>query len=136
MPDLTKEDVVKILAGYEDLLIRASQVTNKSPHYSSVDFEDDIPYLTLDGDEVVIQWREYESDYYGGGYCTTETTRFPLDVLLLTEAELKAMQAKVEAEKKARDEKVRRAQAIIAAERQEAHERAVLAQLKAKYEKI
>lgn len=133
MPDLTKEEAHKIVARYEDLLSRAGRVTGAAPHYSSY-YDDDLPYLTLEGDDVVVQWREYESDYYGGGSCTTESTRFPIDVLLMTEDELKAMQKKVDEEEKKRAAKVRRAQEVIARERQEAHERAVYAALKAKYE--
>jgi hypothetical protein len=101
-------------------------------HYASVD-HDDLPRLSIDGDNAVLTWREYESDYYGGGYQNNEIAPFPAFLLSLGEAEFKAVMSKTKREIAEREAKVRAAQDAVSRDRQEAHERAVLAALQRKY---
>ena len=125
--------VADIIAAYDALIDRALEATQPGcGHYASVD-HDDHPRLSLDGDDAVLTWREYESDYYGGGYCIDETAKFPAELLELDEKEFAAVQAKTKAEISKREHRVRIANERIAREQAEAHERAVWAALRAKY---
>lgn len=128
------KDVVKIIASYDALVDRAiAACAPGCGHYSSVS-HDDHPRLSVDGDTATLTWREYESDYYGGGYCTDESAQFPAALLSLGDDEFRATQAAVRAEISERERRVRAAQKAVARDRAEAHERAVYAALKAKYE--
>ena len=131
---MTKDEAIKIVDDYNRLLGRALEITDNTPFYSSVDGDDNAS-LSFDGDDVVLSWKEYQSDYYGGGYLDDETFKFPIDILLMDDKDFTALCKKVVAEEEERNARLRAAQAAVERDRREAHERAVYAQLKAKFER-
>jgi hypothetical protein len=130
MSDL--EDLRRIVANYESLIMRAIAIATSGPFSSSVEWDNN-PYITLENDDVVLSWNQYESDYYGGGYLRDEEARFPIKFLLMPDEELTPALQSFSKEKREQAEKVRRAQDLIAAERAEAYERAEFARLSKKY---
>jgi len=129
---MTKDEAALIIEAYDSLIDRAIDVTGITGFYASVD-SDDMPRLSFLGDAAVLTWREYESDYYGAGRITSESTQFPLALLLLSEKEFEVFKSKNEREAKERDAKVRAAQLAVQREREEAHDRAEWARLRRKF---
>ena len=79
-----------VVDAYEELIARALEIVSDVPFYASVD-DNDGARITFDGDDAVLSWSSYESDYYGGGSLIDDTTRFPAAVLFLSDAELSAL---------------------------------------------
>ena len=135
---MTQLEAEQLIDDYEALVDRAIQICGAGcGYYASVDY-DDWPRLRIEpkpsGDEGVLIWREYESDYYGGGHCEDETARFPAELLFLSDEDFEKWKTTTAKEIIERDERVRAAQEAVARDRQIAQERAMLAMLKRKYE--
>lgn len=133
------ERAKEIIEAYEALVARALEIVSEFPFMAYVDDSHGV-VLSLDGENAVLTWCEYESDYYGGGHLDDQSTSFPAVVLVLSDEGLKSLRAEAKREQerllKAEEErqrKVKEAQAIIAAQRKEAHDRAEYARLTAKY---
>ena len=126
------ETAISVVEAYQKLLYRALKIVSDVPYRASID-DRDRTFLDFDGDEAILLWVEYESDYYGGGHLETRSTRFPASVLFLSDDELAALRRKVKKEEAERDAKLRAAQAAVARDRQEAHDRAEFARLSAKF---
>jgi hypothetical protein len=122
----------KIIEAYDALVDRALDVTGITGYYASVD-SDDRPRLRIDGETATLTWRAHESDYYGGGYTTDESTQFPAALLFLSDAEFEAFKKRAEKEAHERYAKVREAQLAVQRERQEAHDRAEWERLRRKF---
>lgn len=129
---MTKQKAIQIIEAYDALIEAALYVVSTGPFYASVD-DGDRPRIAIDGDDVVLSWREYESDYYGGGYTTDADTRFPADVLFMGREDLDAWRAKIKREEQEKAERLRAAQQAVAKDRAEAHDRAEWARLRNKY---
>jgi hypothetical protein len=126
------EHAKEIVAAYETLLERALEVVSDVPFYSCVD-DDKNAALTFDGEEAVLSWSSYESDYYGGGSISHDEARFPANALFLSDTELAALRKKVKKEEAEKNNRLRRAQEAVARDRAEAWDRAEFARLTAKY---
>lgn len=122
----------KIVADYDALVERAIEITNDIPFYASVDYNDR-PRLSFDGDDAVLNWREYESDYYGGGSTIDESTRFPAYILFMSDDELSKLRAKTKKDVAEQERRVKAAQEAVARDRAELNDRADFARLQKKY---
>lgn len=134
---MSKKEVRDIVNAYWSLLARARDVVGYEPFGAPITWDSKGLRLWIDKDapdKIVLEWVVYESDYYAGGYCNEQTHEFPLSALLMSDADLKAADAKVRAEARARAQRLRRAQEAVAKDRREAHDRAEYARLKMKYE--
>ena len=132
---MDRKTAVEIIAAYDALIDRAvDAVAPNGGFYASVQREDK-PRLSIVGAEAVLEWGEYESDYYGGGYTASAEARFPADLLFLSDADFAAFQKKVATEIKEREQKVLAAQVAVDLQRKEAFDRAEFARLSAKYGK-
>jgi hypothetical protein len=129
----TKEEALKIVADYEALLDRALEITDHAPFYAAVD-DDSVVSLGFEGDDAVLCWTEYDSDYYGGGHLESYSHKIPIDILLMDKNDFEILCAKFNAAEQERNQRLRAAQAAVERDRQERHERAVYAALKAKYD--
>jgi len=128
----TKDDVLRIIDAYDVLVFRAIDIAGKPPVNASVN-DDSLPRLSIEDDNMVLTWKEYESDYYGSGYCTDEDARFPLRYLSMTDEQLDALRKQIRQEEREREAKVRTAEAAVARDRAEAHDRAEWARLRQKF---
>lgn len=131
---MTMEEAVGIIDNYNELLQRALLIVSKAPYYHGVEHEENA-VLTIEEDEASISWIEAESDYYGGYSVNERMGSFPARLLLESDDTIKKLHRLVAAEEKEKSEKVAKAQAIILLERQVEAERALFAQLSAKYDK-
>lgn len=131
-PATSLESVVETINAYFDLLQRAIFIVQEVPFYAFIDNDDSVA-LTLEGQEAVLSWSSYDSDYYGGGHLTRNETRFPADALLMSNAALSALRKKVKAEEKERNDRLRAAEAAVAENRKELRDRSEFARLTAKY---
>lgn len=122
----------KTIAAYKQLVIRALQIVSDVPFYASVEHEESA-HLTIDGDDAILSWCYYESDYYGGGYLKDEETSFPVSTLFLSNDDLKALRKQAKKEKAEQNAKVRAAQEAVARERSEARDRQEFDRLATKY---
>lgn len=122
---MTKAEVVKIIEDYDALFDRVTDVISDVPFYSGID-DDNITRLEIKGDDVIVTAKSYESD-------AEETTRFPVDALLMSGAELKALRRKAKKEEADRRARCLAAQEVVARDRREAHDRAEWARLRAKF---
>lgn len=130
------EEAKKIIEAYDALVDRAIATTGipGTDFHAYIDTDSaDHARLSIEDDKAVLTWNTYESDYYGGGHLSNESAKFDAAFLFLSEKEFKAGITKIKKEIAERDAKVRKAQEKIWRERQEANERAMLAQLRAKY---
>ena len=129
---MNKTEAINIIKAYNELLARAIDITNDVPYYASVD-SDSNASISIEDDKVVLRWKNYESDYYGGGSLVDESTNFPLDVLFLTDAELETMRTKIKKDVAEKEAKVRAAQKAVEKDRAEARDKAEWARLKNKF---
>lgn len=128
----TRADAVKIIDAYRSLLEWALEIVRDVPYSASVDAEN-YPHISISGDEVILFWKEYDSDYYGGGSLEENEARFPVRALAYNPEELRAVREKMKAAERERLKKVRAAEAAVARDRAEQHDRAEFARLSAKY---
>ncbi len=128
----TKTEAVAIIDAYNRLREWVLEIASDVPY--SVSFDDDKPNIEIKGDEVVITWKRYESDYYGSGGREEERATIPVGTLSLNPEQLRALRAKVKQEEAERQKKVRAAEAAVARDRAEQRDRAEYARLTAKYE--
>lgn len=128
--DITKAK--EIVDAYEVLLARALKVVSDVPFYHCVD-DEEYAALSFDGDEAVLSWCSYESDYYGGGSVSNDEGRFPASALLLTDDELSALRKKIKQEEAEKQQRLRQAEETVRKERAEAADRAEFARLSRKY---
>lgn len=126
-------EISKVINDYDGLVERAVTIANGHPFFKYID-AGDVNDLMIDDDRLVITWKEYESDYYGGGNLSEDTYAIPLSLVSLSDAEITEMQTKAGREADERAAKVRAAEQAVARERQEIQERHMLTLLKAKYE--
>jgi hypothetical protein len=122
----------EIVAAYEKLLARAVEIVSDVPFYHCIDDDESIT-LTFDGDEAVLSWSSYESDYYGGGSISHDEGRFPASALMLTDDELMELRKKVKKEEAEEERRLRRAQEAVRKEREEEADRIEYARLAAKF---
>jgi hypothetical protein len=122
----------EVVKAYEELLARALEIVGDVPFYHCVD-DDKNAALTFDGDEAVLSWCSYESDYYGGGSISHDEGRFPVSALMLTDTELSALRKKVKEEEAEKQNRLRRAQEAVRKEREEERDRTEYARLSAKF---
>ena len=130
---MKREEAEKIVAAYRALVERALEIVSRPPFYESLVEHDDLPLLSFDGDDAVLEWKRAEGDYYGGSYLTKEEQRFPAYTLFLSDEELSELCARFAKDEAERQAKVRRAQEIIHRQAVEAHDRAEFERLKKKY---
>jgi hypothetical protein len=126
------ESALNFIVEYQALLELALKVVSDVPFYVCVENEESAR-LDIDGDEAVLSWIYYESDYYGGGSCSNSQTSFPVDILLISDDELAAMRVKVKVEEAEQEARLQAAQAAVARQRQEQRDRSEYARLCAKY---
>lgn len=130
---MTLDEARKIVEAYEALVDHALKIVSDVPFYVSVG-DDDYAHLHFDGDNAVLSWCSYESDYYGGGSLSHDEGTFPAEALLLSDADLKTLRARVKKEAVERNAKLKAAEAAVARDRAEARDKAEFARLKAKFE--
>lgn len=130
--DMNLAEAAKIIEEYNRLVECALKVVSDVPFYAGTDNER-YATIAINGEEVVLAWVEYDSDYYGGGSMRECDTRFPSQVLFMTDEELKALRKKVKAEEAERQRKVRAAEQAVERDRAEARDRAEYARLSAKF---
>jgi hypothetical protein len=133
------ETARKIIWEYQDLLERALNVVDDVPFYARVDNEESAR-LDIDGDKAILSWTYYEADYYdSGGYdsggCSNEQTSFPVDMLFISDDELAAMREMAKVEEAEKEARLMAAQASVAIQQKEQHDRAEYERLCAKYGK-
>ena len=129
---MTKDKATEIIDAYCDLLARALKVVSAHPHYVYTDNEDNAR-VWIDGETAHLSWIEYESDYYGGGTCSTCSTSFPAELLVMSDSDLEKFQESATAEEQERLLKVRAAEARVMQHRMEERDRQEFARLRAKY---
>src|SRR5208337_5021466 len=84
---------------YAALVKRALDIaTSEDKPFCSYLDEDDRPALSFDGDDVVLTWTTFESDYYNSCCKTLEVHKFPAWALFTPDSELVAMREKAAAE--------------------------------------
>ncbi len=120
------ETARKIIAEYQDLLERALNIVDDVPFYVCVGKEESAR-LYIDGDEAILSWVDYE--------CSNEQTSFPVDILLLSDDALTAWRVKLKVENAEKEARRMAAQASVAIQQKEQHDRAEYARLCAKYGK-
>ncbi len=130
----TVEDAQKLIEAYWDLVERALDVVSDVPFKADNGLDSEHAYLDFDGDNALVVWAEYESDYYGGGSVNYREERFPASALLISDANLATLRANVKREEVEKAAKLHAAQEAVARDRQEAHDRAEWERLKLKFE--
>lgn len=108
---MTAKAINDVVCAYDSLVERALDIVGKHPYCHYID-EDNIFRLVVHGDELKIVWKEYESDYYGGGYQTDKEFTIDMDVMLMRDADLKKYQDDAQKEADERAAKVRAAQEV------------------------
>ena len=129
---MTIDEAKQTVEAYEHLLSRALEIVSDEPFYHCVDDYKNAA-LSFDGDEAVLSWCSYESDYYGGGSISHDEGRFPAIALLMKDEQLSALRKKIKQEDAEKRRKLRRAEEAVRKEREEAKDRFEYARLSAKY---
>jgi len=130
---IIKDDAINLLALYDRLREWVLEIISDVPYRAYVDNGDYI-HIAIEGDEVVVKWKEYESDYYGSGDENEREARFPVEALSYSKVRLDMFREKIKAEDREREQKVRLANAAVERDRKEARDRAEYERLKRKYE--
>ena len=116
------------VSDYHVLVGRADKIADGAPFHSS-HYNEDIN-LRIEGDEAVLYWTEYDSEYGN----EDKETRFLASLLLMEPDEFSAWKAlETTADQKRREEALATRRTEAAAEK-EASDRAQLVALKHKYE--
>lgn len=133
----SKAGVSAIIDAYDALVRRAVEVTNLPlPENESRRCSlSDMPRLRLDPHRAILTWREYESDYYGGGCCVDATAEIKLHLLTMSDEEFAKHKLAVELHATENAKRLRKARDAVKRAQNEAQDRAEYARLKAKYEK-
>lgn len=128
---MSDRDTIK---AYWKLVEWAQHVAEDYPWRKSID-GDAVLGLTFDAksNEYVLQWQEYESDYYGGGYNRTETVNIPAAVFDMVEEQRQEWIGKMKAEEKERDDRRRKAEDAVHRSRREEADREQYQRLYKKY---
>ena len=92
----TRAEAVKIINAYNTLRTWALEIVSDVPYTASVEYTDN-PSISISGDEVILFWKEYDSDYYGSGSLEENEARFPVAALVFNAKELRATREKVKA---------------------------------------
>lgn len=85
---MTIENQIAIIAAYDDLVMRAIEITRGPPFHMYCD-EERHARIVVVGDAAKLSWPEWASGYYAGeGNIETQSVRFPAALLLLSAEEL------------------------------------------------
>src|SRR5271157_4588644 len=105
---MTLEEAKRIIASYEALLKHALFILSAPPWYSSVG---DYPSLSFSDELFTVTWREYESDYYGGGHMETIQVDIDADVMITSHDKIAADHANAKKEAIQQNKRLRAAEA-------------------------
>jgi len=128
----TRAEAVKIINAYNTLRTWALEIVSDVPYTASVEYTDN-PSISISGDEVILFWKEYDSDYYGSGSLEENEARFPVAALVFNAKELRATREKVKAKEAERQKKVRAAERAVEKDRQDARDRTEFIRLTNKF---
>ena len=130
---ITEKFLKDTITAYDDFIARAVAISALPGIGSKCVDADKMPRLRVTNNAVELVWMEYESDYYGGGDLTENSTELPLHALLASDSEFAAFRSEIEKEETGRANKLRAARLAVERDRQEAADRANYARLIAKY---
>lgn len=130
---ITERFLKDTITAYDDFIARAVAISALPGIGSKCVGADDMPRLRIKNDAVELVWMEYESDYYGGGDLTENSTELPLHALIASDSDFAAFRSEIEKEATEKARKVREARLAVERDRQEAADRANYARLIAKY---
>ena len=127
----TQQEAEAAIDLYGALVARAVRVVAGAPFWKYVsESESGFACLSIEGETATLVWPEASGGLDEGSSIEPESCSFPVALLFISDDELAAWRA----EQRTIYERVEQARLTVIASATEARERAVLAQLKAKYE--
>ncbi len=136
MAGIDRDRIEKVIVDYDALIERAlTAVAPGCGYYAAVEPED-LHRLRLDGDTAWLEWREAENDWDGVPCASTRSASFPAALLLMSSEDFVAFQTQTKKELAEREAAKQTAYLERQRETKERNERALLAELKAKYEPV